>query len=276
MAYKYKKRRYRKRYRKGRKYYKRKYGKGYKKRYYNKIIKSPEIHKSETEIRFINGAFDHFDDGVHNYIGCGYLTPLTRVSYNEHNQTLINGIKIQGRKIFLKYIYIKGYYYNAHPNVYGNENNFLGRLGVYIQRQNINNQPLDTSALYDNNPLHKADYVPPDNADWTLEDLRNILYKVDYKPDTYRSVKKYHKNIFFRYDNANNTVPFKKRIIVNKVVEIDDDLNEEETPSTIPSRNACWMNLIFPFNNFDKTAPTDPNRSRVEAYTKVSLYWTDY
>lgn len=271
MAYKTYKRKGR---RKGRKYYKRKYGKGYKKRYYKKIIKSPEIHKSEQEIRFINGAFDHYDNGTHQYIGCGYLTPLTTITYNNFNQVFLNGVKIQGKKVFLKYIYVKGYYFNVHQNRVGDENNFLGRLGVYIQRQNLNNQPLITSALYDSRANNPAEYVPADNADWTIEDIRNVLYKVDYKPDTYRSVKKYHKNIYRTYDNCNNTIPFKKRIIVNKVIEIDE--NNLPVPASIPSRNACWMNLIFPYNNFDPGNPDDQTKSRVEAYCKVSLYWTDY
>lgn len=265
MAYKksYYKRRYKKR-----SYKKKRYNRRWKRHYYKKYIrKAPEIHRSKIDYYFNNTTGDITADGI-TYLKNGSMVSLTNFTKNEFNQLLLNGVPVDGRKVNLKYIYIKGYKDIGdanNDNETDQENNFYGRMAVYCQRLNTSNGSLSYTQLYNGNLFNL------DNTTWTEKNIRDILYKADYRDDTFRSIRKYHKKFYNKYDDANNTLPIKKRIVLNKVIECDDEATSNSTdPQRIPTRNALWLSDIT------KPGVSNSNWTHIYTHLTVSLYWTDY
>lgn len=142
---KYSKKRYYKRFKKGsyqRKYYKRRY-----KKLYRKALKRPEIHIVEKDLGY------NFNNGTY---GVGQIVKLTEITNS--NATAadmddvkfnINGKPIEGRKIRLKYLYIKGYI-KVGAQTAADADDFNCKLMVFRWKRNTTNQVLYWGDLMNN------------------------------------------------------------------------------------------------------------------------------
>ena len=247
MPRKVSKRSYRKRPQKARRSRKR----FYRRRYYRRnAIKKPEIHISEgTGLYSGNGDFSHITAIAGN----------NALHYDDIKYTL-NGSDIQGRKIRLKYLYIKGYL--SCTSSFDDDIN--GKLYIIRRQKNVSNGGMTWSTLLNmpfglNNP-----------ANWTADNIKDVLYCYDWKNDLKGQIKHYVKKIYAKYDNTNNIIPFKIRIpLYDCVLSCDavyDTTNNYYAPSAYPSTNAIFLSYLS----------TQPNNENVKLKLKWKLYYTDY
>lgn len=253
----YKKRSYKKRVYKGRRY-KRRY---YKRKFYRKsTIKRPEIN-------ILSVQTNNFTVSTAN----GQLYPLTQISgdaVNDSDKTIFkiggSGEKtIQGKKIRLKYLYIKGYMYSNDSS----DDNINAKIYVFRQKQNIGNQDLKWSDMLD------MPFGLDTPTSWTTDNINDILYRYDWKNDIKGKLKHYVRNLYKSYDNTNNIIPFKIRIpLYDCVLTCDNyyDVNESSAnkwkASINPSTNGLWFSFIT-------------NKGISENHylkMKYKLYYTDY
>lgn len=233
----------------------------YRRRFYRRTaIKKPEIHICSDNIEF-------------SYTGLsnGTINPITLISgtvggggaegpeNNDLIQFRINNKPIEGRKIRLKYLYIKGY-------LYSEDNNINGKLFIFRRKKNTQNGPLTWGGLMElpinlNNP-----------STWTTDNINDILYKYDWKNDINNQIKKKVKLIYKSYDNNNNYIPFKIRIPLYDCVLTCDASWSSTTPgwtvSSYPSTNDLYISYI-----------TNANMGQGSTHAlklKYKLYYTDY
>ena len=249
----YKKRTYKKRVYKGRRYKKR----YYRRRFYKKsTIKRPEIHISKDNIVFLGDASNPQNGTFVNIttIGGNNATNSDDIKYT------LNGADIQGRKIRLKYLYVKGYL--SFTSAF--EDDINGKLYVIRRQKNVSNGGMTWSTLLD------MPFALNSPANWTAENIRDILYCYDWKNDINGQIKHYVKKIYAKYDNTNNIIPFKIRIpLYDCVLSCDasyDTNNGVFTPSVNPSTNAIYLSYVS----------TQPNNTNVQLKLKWKLYYTDY
>lgn len=247
----YKKRRYKKRVYKGRRY-KRRY---YKRKFYRKsTIKRPEIHISKDNITFLG-------DPNSNPNQNGSFVNITTIGGNSASNSddikfTLNGSDIQGRKIRLKYLYIKGYLMFMGDL----DDNVNGKLYVFRRIKNPTNGGIAWGDLLDmpinlNSP-----------SGWTDENIRDILYCYDWKNDLNGQIKHYVRKIYAKYDDTNNLIPFKIRIPLYDCVLTCDCYKDGDngfTANTEPSTNGLYFTML-----------TDATNGGI--YYKWKLYYTDY
>lgn len=247
----YKKRTYKRRYRK--RYYKRRF-------YRKSTIKKPEIN-------ILSVQTNNFTVSTAN----GQLFPMTAISADAVNDSdkmifKIGGAGekvIQGRKIRLKYLYIKGYMYSNDAN----DDNINAKIYVFRQKQNIGNQDLKWSDMLD------MPFGLDTPTSWTTDNINDILYRYDWKNDNKGKLKHYVRNLYKSYDNTNNIIPFKIRIpLYDCVLTCDNyyDTNESGAnkwkASNNPSTNAIWFSFIT------NKGISDSHYLKM----KYKLYYTDY
>lgn len=248
----YKKRTYKKRTYKAKRY-RRRY---YKRRYYRrKAIKKPEIHIVDDNLTWSynnlsNGEFKNITTITGQVEGTGGGPDTIKFS--------INGKGIEGRKIRLKYLYIKGYLYTT-------ENNVNGKIYVIRRQKNGGNAGMSWQTLL-NMPVN----VLPSN--WTDENINDVLYRYDWKNDLNGQIKHYVKSIYKSYDNNNNYIPFKIRIPLYDCVLTCDNEWVPQTQIWIananPSTNAIYLSYVT-------NAPMGEG-STTSLKLKYKLYYTDY
>ena len=130
----------------------------------------------------------------------------------------IGGKPIEGKKIRLKYLYIKGYIMVSgssatttnNPNGTMNINdavddNFNCKLMVFRWKRNTTNYTLNWTTLMNGITSNSP-------ANWTTADILNMMYRYDWKNDITINFYKKVKNLYRKYDNINNVIPFKMRI----------------------------------------------------------------
>lgn len=232
----------------------------YRRRYYKRnVIKKPEIHICSDNIEFShiglsNGTIKHITS-ITGTVGSGAQGPEN----NDLIQFRINNKNIEGRKIRLKYLYIKGY-------LYSEDNNINGKLYIFRRKKNVSNGPLTWTGLMEL-PINLSS-----PGSWTTENINDILYKYDWKNDINNVIKKKVKMIYKSYDNNNNYIPFKIRIpLYDCVLSCDASWNSTDQSweaSAYPSTNALFISYIT-------------NASMGEGSThalklKYKLYYTDY
>lgn len=252
----YKKRTYKKRTYKARRY-KRRY---YKRRYYRKPLKKPEIHISSDNIEFSHTGLSNGTIKNITAISSEPIpAPLPAPGDNDLVQFNINGKHIEGRKIRLKYLYIKGYLYSV-------DNNINGKLYIFRRKKNVSQNGLAWSSLMEL-PINLND-----PSSWTTENINDILYKYDWKNDINNQIKKKVKLIYKSYDNNNNYIPFKIRIPLYDCVLTCDSYysisNQQWVASEYPSTNALFISYV-----------TNANMGENSTHTlklKYKLYYTDY
>lgn len=250
----YKKRSYKKRVYKGRRYKKR----FYRRRFYKKsTIKRPEIHISKDNITFLGESSNPNQNGT--FINITTIGGNNASNSDDIKYTL-NGAEIQGRKIRLKYLYVKGYLLTSGSY----DDDINGKLYIIRRNKNVSNGGMTWSTLLDmpfglNNP-----------SSWTAENIRDVLYCYDWKNDLNGQIKHYVKKVYAKYDNTNNIIPFKIRIpLYDCVMTCDssfDTTNNVFVPSTNPSTNAIFLSYV-------STSGTNP---QISLKLKWKLYYTDY
>lgn len=258
----YKKRTYKKRAYKTRRYRKR----FYKRRFYNKSIKKPEIHIYKGEQNVIN-----INNGV-----LKHLTPINPVidlssgGYTDSDavEFKLDDKLIDGRKIRLKYLYIKGYF-----NLFDtSDDNINAKFYVFRYKKNVNNSNLSWSSLMDL-PIGVLD-TP---TSWTASNKKDILYTYDWKNDINNVIKRKVKNMYRKYDDNNNLVPFKIRIpLYDCVLTCDtkfDSTSGRWTAESVPSTNSLWCAFLTTATLYSGTG--DAETSNYCRY-KWKLYYTDY
>lgn len=247
----YKKRSYKKRVYKTRRYKKR-YNRY---RFYKRnAIKKPEIRIIRDNNRFVS---NHGGD-IRNLTMVGG-SPTTGQD-GDNIQYTINGTNIEGKKIRLKYLYIKGYFMT------NTDTDINAKIYVFRRKTNTSNSSLSWGDLMDL-PLN---FSAP-NA-WTDDNIRDILYKYDWKNDIKNKITHKVKNLYRRYDATNNIIPFKIRIPLYDCVLTCDCSNSSSalttwTPNENPSTNGLYMSFIT-------SQPLDA--TNVNLNYKTKLYYTDY
>lgn len=233
----------------------------YKKRYYKrrfyrryKPIKKPEIRICESMFIFNqqsqNGQLRHLteisDDGVSK-------PQANQVKYK------LNGQDLEGRKIRLKYLYIKGYLQVDNTN---NMDDFNAKFYVFRKKKNLDNTALTWTDLLD---MPEALVSP---GSWDDTQRLDVLYTYNWKNDINGIIKKKVKNLYRRYDNANNIVPFKLRIpLYDCVMSCDTSISNSTYSARIrPSTNDIYYAMI------SNKALSNTTFLRV----KFKLYYTDY
>lgn len=245
----YKKRAYKKR------TYKRRYKRTYKRRYY-KPIKKPEIHIVEdtiNEFPFNNGTY-----------GVGTFNNLSKVGGStdglDEIQYTLDGKNIDGSKVRLKYLYIKGFIKVSGTN----EDDFNCKLMVFRWKRNTANSNITWDNLINNtNAITNIN----DPSTWTETDRLRLLYMQDWKNDIKINFYKKIKNLYRKYDDANNIIPFKIRIPLYDCVLTCDNTKSGGlyTPIVNPSTNGLYFTFLS--NQFNET--------NTISY-KWKLYYTDY
>lgn len=249
----YKKRTYKKRVYKNRRYKKRFY-----RRKFYKPIKRPEIHIVEdtTDITFNDAS-----TGVGNFIN------LTRIGEGQPEPQYddmwfsINNKRIDGRKIRLKYLYIKGYI-KVSSSDGGDADDFNCKLMVFRWKRNTSNSTLTWGTLVNNPPSGSP-------STWSETDRLNMMYKQDWKNDIKVNFSKRIKNLYRKYDDANNIIPFKIRIPLYECVLTCDTTFDTSigrySALVNPSTNGIYFTLLS--NKYD---------DKVILSYKYKLYYTDY
>lgn len=249
----YKKRTYKKRAYKTRRY-RRRY---YKRRYYKKSIKKPEIHISKNTI----------DIGPSSSVKNGDFVNITTIggtnaSNSDDIKYTLNNADIQGRKIRLKYLYIKGYLSTGSSL----DNDINGKLYIIRRVKNVSNGGMTWSTLLD------MPFALNSPSSWTLDNINDILYCYDWKNDINGQIKHYVKKIYAKYDNTNNLIPFKIRIPLYDCVMVCDSsydtTSNQFAPSSYPSTNGIFVSYVT--NN--NTGQITTHQLRL----KWKLYYTDY
>ena len=235
----YKKKSYKRRYYK-RRYYKRRY---YKRRY-PKPIKKPEIHITENQLG--QNAFNN------STYGMGLFNNLTVISGSSQNdkdaiEYKLNNKVIDGSKVRLKYLYIKGYI-----KVFGtNEDDFNCKLMVFRWKRNTTNTFINWSDLINN--INNFNLTDP--LTWTEQQRLEMLYMQDWKNDIKVNFSKRIKNLYRKYDDANNIIPFKIRIPLYDCVLTCDCVKNTSTGIydviSNPSNNGIYFTFLS--NQFNET-----------------------
>lgn len=268
MVYKkrYSKKRYYKRFKKGtyqRKYYKRRYKKSYR-----KTLKRPEVHILKENVFFgenMNGALVNLTTITNQNGTTGY-------NQSDEVQYKIRDKNIEGKKIRLKYLYIKGYV-NISTTAATDDDNICGKVYVFRRKQNLSNNDLGWNGLLD------TPYNLNDTSNFSNQKvLHDILYVYDWKNDVKQQVKRKVKNIYRKYDDGNNVLPFKIRIpLYDCVLTCDNNYNTQYNKfnaQSFPSTNGIWLSFITTktlSGNADNYAFTDNFMK-----CKYKLYYTDY
>ena len=250
----YKKRSYKKRVYKGRRY-KRRY---YKRKFYRKsTIKRPEIHISKNNVLFLGPNTNPNQNGT--FVN---ITTIggSNASNSDDIKFTLNGAEIQGRKIILKYLYIKGYLNSTTV-----EDDINGKLYIFRRKRNVKNNVMDWPTLLDM-PFNLSS-----PSSWTAENVRDILYCYDWKNDINGQIKHYVKKIYAKYDNTNNIIPFKIRVPLYDCVLTCDSVYDTSggffTPQTDASTNGLYLSFITTSNL---------NDTSVQLKLKYKIYYTDY
>lgn len=258
------KRRYYKRFKKGtyqRKYYKRRYKKSYR-----KALKRPEVHILKDNITYASTGDNHNGTLIN-------LTKISNVDANGYAQSdeveyKIGDKKIEGRKIRLKYLYIKGYF-QVSSNL---EDDINGKIYVFRRKQNLSNNELGWNGLLDT-PYNLNDTTNFSNA----QVIKNLLYVYDWKNDVKTQVKRKVKSLYRKYDDANNVIPFKIRIpLYDCVLTCDNNYSISTgkfSAQSVPSTNGIWLGFIT-----TATLSGGPDDQYPGTYLqmKYKLYYTDY
>lgn len=262
-----KKRTYKKRTYK-RKFYKRRF---YKKRRYfykRKPLKKPEIHITENEV--VNKQLTNLN---------GVFTNLTNIASDDADnydniQYKINDKKFDGKKIRLKYLYIKGYIKveNNDDEDFVDADDFNLKLMIFRRKRNMSNNNMtwtdiiNTGNVYPDGPsvYHKIDLTDPSN--WNDSDKLWMMYEADYKNDIRINFYRKVKNLYRKYDDANNIIPFKIRVPLYDCVLTCDCKFENRlfTAYNDPSTNGVYFTIL-----------TNNTANKFINY-KYKLYYTDY
>lgn len=275
MVRKYKKRTYKPRKRTyKRRIYRRRY---YKRRY--KPIKKPEIHIVESN--YNNVSFNNTTNGM------GIINNLTSISSNSDADIdnlvfSLNGKDIEGKKVRLKYLYIKGYIkVSGHSADYsssqtqtggttghiddGVDDNFNCKLMIFRWKRNTVNSSLLWGNLVNN--IDGIDLTDP--STWTDDDRLSLMYKQDWKNDIKVNFYKKVKNLYRKYDNINNVIPFKIRVpLYDCVLSCDSYKNATDGKfyaHSQPSTNGLYFTFLS--NKYDVSTVMN---------WKYKLYYTDY
>ena len=248
----YKKRSYKKRSAKARRYRKR----FYRRRFYKRsTIKKPEIHILTQNI--IYGPNDNQNGSFYPLTAIGG-TPISGDD-PDLMQYQIFSKNIEGRKIRLKYLYIKGY-------LYTDQNNINGKIYIFRRKKNASNSALSWVDLL-NLPLNLA--TP---SSWTTQNINDVLYCYDWKNDLKGQIKHNVKVIYKNYDNNNNYIPFKIRIpLYDCVLSCDSNFNISTSKwevNTHPSTNGLYISYVSNGNMAQGATH--------ELHLKTKLYYTDY
>lgn len=257
----YKKRAYKKRTYK-RRYYKRRV---YKRRYY-KPIKKPEIHIVENDT-LTGYAFNNTGFGLGKFVNLttiksDLVDDIDSVKYEVHpvNSTG-SGKLIEGKKIRLKYLYIKGFIKIAST---GDADDFNCKLMVFRWKRNTTNASLLWTNLINN--TNNIDLNDP--STWTEDQRLDLMYKQDWKNDIKINFYRKIKNLYRKYDDANNVIPFKIRVPLYDCVLTCDafrDSNGKFAANNHPSTNGLYFTFLS--NKYDETTIIN---------YKTKLYYTDY
>ena len=250
----YKKRSYKKRVYKGRRY-KRRF---YRRKFYRKsTIKRPEIHISKDTVDFLGASTNPYQNGT--FFNITTIGGSTASNSDDIKYTL-NGADIQGKKIRLKYLYIKGYL--SFTSAFDDDIN--GKLYIFRRQKNASNGGLNWSTVLD---MPFALNTP---SNWTQQNIRDILYCYDWKNDLNGQIKHYVRKVYAKYDNTNNIIPFKIRIPLYDCVMSCDSSYDSSTglfsPQLNPSTNGIYLSYVS----------TTPNNENVSFRLKWKLYYTDY
>lgn len=266
MPRKVSKRSYRKRPQKARRS-KRRY---YRRRYYKRsVIKKPEIRILENQAtnQAFNGGY-----------GVGRILNLTRVDasnpaagvvdidnvkYTIGNSPITGtgGKLIEGSKVRLKYLYIKGYIKVSGTS----EDDFNCKLMVFRWKRNTKNDALTWDELINNTINGKPNLSDP--STWTEAQRLELMYTQDWKNDIKINFYRRIKNLYRRYDDANNIIPFRIRIPLYDCVFTCD--SKWETNNWVSYQNASTNGLYFTFLS------NQYNDTNTITY-KYKLYYTDY
>lgn len=247
-----------------RRYYKRRYNKykKYKKRYnkykYHMIRGTPELYKTDQTVIYHSGAYDYLGRNSN-----GQIMNLCKFTKNG-DQIYMNGQKINGTKIRMKYIYIKGYIKIGTHDVNNPDRGMDLRLSVYRKYKNVTNDGLNYSDLYDDS------LVPNNPGEWGYDTNgfsteHNILYNYEYKGDVKGNIKIYETKKHITYKNYNDYIPFKLRVSCNCVLQVD-----EVNTNQYSSKNAFFM--AFMQTHAGEFEASGPNLARI----RIRTYFTDY
>lgn len=254
-------RKYKKRTGKKKKYYKRKY---YKRKYYKKAsVKKPEIRRVTGEIKYGNQEGLYKNGDMFNVTSIGF-DPIPGVIIENNNNVNYKlwTSNILGRKIRLKYLYLKGYLLHN----YANNENINAKLFVFDKKRNMDNTGLvwsdvkNTQGLTDN------------SATWTSLQTADVLYKYDWSNGLKNFVTHKSKSFYSKYDNINNTIPFKLRVpLYDRVMTCSPWIdpahpNNGWIAKEIPETNAIFLSFLS----------TDNNMVNTSIVIKWKLYYTDY
>lgn len=251
----YKKRTYKKRTYKARRYKRR-----YRRRFYRrKTIKKPEIYISDDNLEWSYGNLSNGE--FKNITAISGSIAQDQPPYEGSSDLMvfkINNKQIEGRKIRLKYLYIKGYLYTA-------ENNVNGKIYVIRRQKNSGNSGMTWQTLL-NMPVN----VLPSN--WTNDNINDVLYRYDWKNDLNGQIKHYVRSVYKSYDNNNNYIPFKIRIpLYDCVLTCDNEWVPQTstwTANVNPSTNGIYLSYVT-------NAPMGEG-STTTLKLKYKLYYTDY
>lgn len=256
--------------RRKKRYYKRRY-KRYRKwkarrGFYRHVASTPELHKSS--MNFLYGSQNETSS---TYLTNGSIVNIGAQSKDASGNFFFNNVPVSGRKINLKYIYIKGYVCTSHQYSGSTPDsepadyvNYYHRIALYNVKRNLKNTPPTYADLYDTNLIDSN----PNNWEWDTagveHPIRDILFKLSYKEDVYKNIKIYQKKKFMKYKFGGDVIPFKMRLSINQIVEFD-----QNTGYNNPSTNAWYMAMIMP--PLEKSSGVPGFR----AHINVRLYWTD-
>lgn len=231
----------------------------YRRRFYKRNpIKKPEIHILKENYEW--GA----TTGLNKNGDMVHITPISSVDVAGYNQSdaveyNFGDKKIEGRKIRLKYLYIKGYLDCSQT-----QQDVNGKLYIFRKKANINNNSLSWTDLIDM-PINLSDPTT-----WTNDDNQKILYCYDWKNDIKGQLKKKIKLFYRAYDNVNNMIPFKIRIpLYDCVLSCDssyDTTDSKWKANNYPSNNAIFLSFIN----------LKPLTGSSRLFLKTKLYYTDY
>ena len=216
----YKKRSYKKRPVKARRY-----KRNYRRRYYKRsTIKKPEIHIVENSINGI--AFNHVNNGLGKFT---ILNPVggSSVSDLDEQQYKILGKNIEGSKVRLKYLYIKGFIKVSGTN----EDDFNCKLMIFRWKRNTSNSAINWDELINNS----QGITLTDPSTWTENQRLQMLYMQDWKNDIKINFYRRVKNLYRKYDDANNIIPFKIRVPLYDCVFTCDSVKSGTTFNPLPN-----------------------------------------
>lgn len=248
----YKKRAYKRRYKRT---YRRR---GYKRRFY-KPIKKPEIHIMESSV---GSVFNNSTLGVGTFHN---MTDILSDGATTEDAIVykIQGKPIEGKKIRLKYLYIKGYIKVLSST---DADDFNCKLMVFRRKRNTTNILMQWTTLVNNTGRITSINDP---TTWTDEQRLQMMYMQDWKNDIRVNFYKKVKNLYRKYDDANNIIPFKIRIPLYDCVLTCDSTFNSSTNTFMAQNHPSTNGLYFTFlsNKYDENTYIN---------YKYKLYYTDY